>query len=442
VAALLLYAPDMSRAVGFEEIRDVEMNKLVRGLLLRRTRFSPLGIALVAAFMWTETLAWRRNSLIIMIVAFTCGQLLTLREYLRGAPSVRVVGLNTVAMSFGMLAVVALTGGADSPVAPTLMFFCNILPLVLSPWSAGIAAGIVCAGLLLLTAAQALGWYTHAVPTLFGGGAYVGSRTLLLTRGVGFALFSLVSFIVNLRVRQALDEIGRRSIRTRDEALADHAEQMRTLTTVAGEIAHELKNPLASIKGLASLVARDLHGKNAEHMVVLRREVDRMQSVLEEFLNFSRPLVPLSLTEVDLDELCADVLRLHESVAATRGVRLMLEADPGARVRGDRRKLKQILINLVQNALDASPPDAPLRVVVDRGGDKSLRLRVIDRGPGVAPEVAARIFDAGVTTKPNGSGLGLTLSRLLARQHGGELALSSSAVGCTAELTLPEEVWA
>jgi len=97
------------------------------------------------------------------------------------------------------------------------------------------------------------------------------------------------------------------------------------------------------------------------------------------------------------------------------------------------------VINLVQNALDAAPPGTALLLAVD-SRRAMAHVRVSDRGPGIDAEVAERVFDPGVTTKEQGSGLGLVVARGLARQHGGELLLASRDGGGTvAELTLPLE---
>jgi signal transduction histidine kinase len=163
-----------------------------------------------------------------------------------------------------------------------------------------------------------------------------------------------------------------------------------------------------------------------------------MQSILEEFLNFSRPLVPLALGTNDVGALCREVALLHEGLAQERGVALEVEA-AAVPARCDPRKVKQVLINLVQNALEASLPDAEVRIEAEplAGG---ARVRVLDRGRGLDATLSASVFDPGVTTKPRGSGIGLTVARALARQHGGDLVLVPREGGGTiAELTLPAD---
>ena len=191
-----------------------------------------------------------------------------------------------------------------------------------------------------------------------------------------------------------------------------------------------------SIKGLAGLLSRDLSGKSAERMGVLKEEADRMQGILEEFLTFSRPLVPSVAEPVDLRFLVDGVAALHEGMARHRGLKFVTAGNADAEA--DPRKTRQILINLVQNAIEASPAGGTIWIVVE-AGQGSAEVRVEDEGSGPDKDLGERVFQAGVTTKASGNGLGLTIARGLARQQGGDLFLERRPVGgAVARLNLPE----
>jgi len=167
-----------------------------------------------------------------------------------------------------------------------------------------------------------------------------------------------------------------------------------------------------------------------------------MQAILDEFLNFSRPLMPLSQREVGLRELVDHVVDLHEAMAGQRRVELqVLEREP-IRCVCDPRKVEQILINLVQNALEATDPGTRIELELASGPAELVELRVRDAGPGLTPELRAQVFELGVSDKATGSGIGLTVARAIARQHGGELELGAradGARGCEAVLSLPRQ---
>ena len=211
------------------------------------------------------------------------------------------------------------------------------------------------------------------------------------------------------------------------------------LMDVAATVAHELKNPLTSIQGLAQLMAKNAAPgtKEQERFDVMRREIARMATVLDEFRNFSRPLSGLSLKPAPLRRLLEEVVLLSEGSAEPGDVTWTVTADPAVTVTCDPPKVKQALLNLVQNSLDAMGRKGRVDLGLKVDGARAI-LVVADSGPGLAPSVAGRLFTPGVTTKERGTGIGLVVARSIAEQHGGTLALANGATGgCEATLSLP-----
>jgi signal transduction histidine kinase len=226
-----------------------------------------------------------------------------------------------------------------------------------------------------------------------------------------------------------------RGLFMQSELLDSHAERVREMALLSGEIAHELKNPLASIKGLAGLLQKNIvDDKGVERLSVLRREVERMQSILGDFLNFSRPLLPLAKVPVALNHLLDEVMALYEGLAHEQGITIVRQGPEQIRS-CDPRKMKQVLINLLQNAIEASPRGTVIEMATLSDGTMEIR----DRGIGVPTTLEGKIFEPGVSSKSEGSGLGLTIARALMRQHGGELTLRPREGGGTVvSLRLPD----
>jgi signal transduction histidine kinase len=345
---------------------------------------------------------------------------------------------NVSAAVLGQLVVSAASGGFESPLLPMALVFASFVGLFVSRRLSYVLLFAQIAAVWLLAAAAVFRAVPDLTPTAFGGGPRAGhADALLWTDALFLTFFLALARGIGRVTRKAFDAMLRRALAAQEDSLRSHAERAEELTALSAEIAHELKNPLASVKGLAGLLAADGGGeKGAERLGVLRREVDRMQSILDEFLNFSRPLVPLALGQVDLAAVAREVAALHEGLAHERGAALELRLAP-APARCDPRKVKQLLINLVQNALEASPAGAAVEIETALEGG-SARVRVLDRGRGPDPRLGDRLFEAGVTTKSQGSGLGLPIARQLARQHGGDLSLRARpGGGAEAELTLP-----
>ncbi|MFY3744430.1 sensor histidine kinase [Anaeromyxobacter sp. Red801] len=423
---------------GHDQIQREELSRLFGQLVGARLLLVPLVLAAGAWMAWVDPTGWRRAllaAILVTVAAFFIIEYVRFRR--RGGLAPGQVRINLVAAVVGQMTLTAATGGLGSPfiyVAVLLAVIVNVF--VRPPVSAW------------LTAFQVLAVWTFAVLGATGaaplelellGGAARRPPPVGLGLHAGFLTVVLVSIAFAGRAgRKVFEAILRRALAAQQDSLRAYAERAEELTALSGEIAHELKNPLASVKGLAGLLAQGVGpGKPTERLAVLRQEVGRMQAILDGFLNFSRPLVPLVLDDCDVAALAREVAALHEGLARERGV--AVEARGAAvRARCDPRKVKQILVNLVQNALDASPAGAAVELEAAPAPGGGARIRVQDRGPGLDPAVRDAAFSPGFTTKASGSGLGLTIARSLARQHGGDLVLSPRAGGgMVAELTLP-----
>ena len=432
----ILASVEGAQPLSVAEVEDAALESLFQQGVRLRLYFAPfVFLAAVSLLAW-DPAPWRR-ALILAATLFAVSRLTY--EYFRmrrdGLQRTRLSSLLPVPATV-LLVVVSSSGGVDSPIFVMVPLVSVFLCLFLRPRYGIIFAVIAAVVVWTLAAIGWNGWVPTLMPAAFGGGPRVpGPGSLYFTRAFFISLALLWACLVGWVMRGGFQSAIQRALDARDEVLVGHEESTRQLTTLVAEIAHELKNPLASVKGLAALVDRDAQGKEKERLAVLRREVDRMQEILESFLNFSRPLVPLDVAPVRLAEVVDQVAALHEGVARERGVEVRLDVRPDVAVKADARKLKQVVINLLQNALDVTPTGGAVDVVVGphAGG---ARISVMDRGPGVAD--LERVFEPGVTSKERGNGLGLTIARLLARQHGGDVRLiGRPGGGLVAELTLP-----
>ncbi|MGC3997686.1 MAG: HAMP domain-containing sensor histidine kinase [Anaeromyxobacter sp.] len=419
-------------------IEQEEMGRLFGHLAWARVVAIPVAGALACWLLWQDGSAWRRHLLgggLAVIFTFFLVEWL---RYRRSGLTPHAIRVNLFGAAAGIMVVSFASGGIESPFLVTAVPIAVLTSVLIRPPLQLLVPLFQIAAVWVMAVIGARGTIPDFNLGAFGGGPRVGTDVNHLWAHAGFLTFILVvTQVIGRGVRKTFEAILRRRLAAQQESLRVHQERAEELTALSAEIAHELKNPLASVKGLAGLLSQHLpDGKGAERLGVLRREVDRMQSILDEFLNFSRPLVPLALGDSDVAALCREVAALHEGMAKERGVELLVKGGP-VRVRCDPRKVKQVLINLLQNAIDASAPgdEVSLEAGVREGG---ALVRVLDRGQGVDPSLGEAVFSPGVTTKSSGSGLGLTIARSLARQHGGDLALTPRTGGGTsAELTLP-----
>ena len=329
----------------------------------------------------------------------------------------------------GVVAYFVLLGTTGGLGSPLLMMGASLLVTaavaVRDPqWLRGVSflaflAGFVTLALLSNSAAGALvgplAW-TGPWPT----GEYVGI-SLIATVVAMFGIYRMGCTVTRGYERAALELAERR-----EELCSENEGRTRALEGMAARLAHEVKNPLAAIKGLSAHMARNATDrKAAERLAIVAAEADRLQSIVEGFLSFSRGLDDLNLSQVRPFEVVRELSVLLETRAEDAGIAFDITGSDDVVLNADARKLRQALLNVVLNAIQASPRDAKVRIVVARECD-SVLLTVRDDGVGMTPEVLERIRKPYFTTKEGGTGLGVAVARGLVEQHGGQMEFRST----------------
>ncbi|MFS6936660.1 two-component system sensor histidine kinase ZraS [Klebsiella oxytoca] len=230
-----------------------------------------------------------------------------------------------------------------------------------------------------------------------------------------------------------------RSRKQLQEATA-RKEKLLALGHLAAGVAHEIRNPLSSIKGLARYFAERTPADGEAHQLalVMAREADRLNRVVSELLELVRP-AHLKYQSVDLNEVITHSLQLVSQDAASRAISLKFIAQPAlCRIQADPDRLKQVLLNLYLNAIHAIGRDGVITVAVRECGDGRVKVSVADSGKGMTAEQLQAIFTPYFTTKADGTGLGLAVVQNIVEQHGGTIdAESTPGKGALFTLYLP-----
>jgi hypothetical protein len=230
----------------------------------------------------------------------------------------------------------------------------------------------------------------------------------------------------------------------RMESQLDVASRLTAISHITGGVAHEIKNPLNAISLHLDLLRARLGGPDEEvtsELDILSKEVRRLDRVVKTFLDFSRP-VDVKLEEVDLAALAREVAELMVPQARLANIALEFGSpEKTAEIRGDPDMLKQVILNLVTNALDAmtaaKTANGFLKLGVFRE-DESVILQVADNGPGIPGDLRAKVFQLYFTTKPKGSGIGLAMTYRAVQLHNGTIDFSSEdGRGTTFRLHFP-----
>jgi signal transduction histidine kinase len=231
------------------------------------------------------------------------------------------------------------------------------------------------------------------------------------------------------------------------EALMERQEKLASLGMLAAGVAHEIRNPLTAIKAALFIQQKKFRAGTQEFddARLVEREIQRLERIVNDFLLFARPAEP-EMTNVTPAALFQEIQSLFDHSLAENNIQLRIEQSPPLRFRADTAQIKQVLINLVQNAADAIGRNGVITLRARRDRKRLANtdanvvvLEVVDTGKGISPEVQERLFDPFFTTKDSGTGLGLSIAAGIVQKHGGALQYQTQLdYGTTFGILLPE----
>lgn len=338
---------------------------------------------------------------------------------------------------------IGFTGGVTSSYHLILL-----LPVVSAATTLGLA------GTMAVTLLACASYLLFVHPFFLDPARYELTREGMRILGLRVIFLPVVGFLTN-QLAEANRMEAQRSQATAEklaeanrhlqeaEAAMRRSERMAALGQLSAGLAHELRNPLGTVKAAAEMLAKTIPAENAvgrELAGLITSEVDRVNTLVARFLDFARPL-KLQLEENDLGETLERAVARLERVHPPFPVMFYRNFSPDIRpFRFDKELIEQVAYNLLLNAVEASPPQAPITIKT-RPADNWAEFSVIDRGQGIDPAIRESIFNPFFTTKPGGVGLGLALVAKIVGEHGGKISVESEpGAGSVFRVLLPRDL--
>lgn len=295
-------------------------------------------------------------------------------------------------------------------------------------------------GVTVVTAIASLGYFAFLLPIFIDWTTYRMPPGLISLMFLRICFYAIVAFVVYQQAKAKRREMERTKLA---EASLRRSERLAALGQLTAGLAHELRNPLGTIKASAEMLAKPSTRQRPEVMAEMAEyigsEVDRMNGLVSTFLDFARPL-KLHAVQAELRPVLEDISQSLNDTAHNRGVAISIELRPEPfSFIFDPALLRIALANLVQNAIQASTPGSGVEMRAEERGDNVL-IFISDHGEGIQPQHLENIFNPFFTTKSTGTGLGLAIvSRIVDEHHGRVTVFSQPGAGTTFELTLPKQ---
>lgn len=326
-------------------------------------------------------------------------------------------------------AIVYVSGGAASGAVSFYALTCLVGAILVGQRGAALAAALGITVYASLCLALYAGWLLPPVDQR-GGGFTLTAQDLawsLVLNTLGVSVVALLGGYLAERLRLTG---GALQVAT---ARALEAERLALLGRIAAGLAHEIRNPLGSIRGSIEMLRESPALSDEDRLLceIVQREARRLNDLVGDMMDLSKPRAPRA-EATDVAALAREVAALASNDARAADVMVKYEGAEGAVVaRCDGAQLRQVLWNLVRNALQVSPAGATVHVRVETEGPR-VTLAVDDEGPGISDDVGARIFDDFFTTRTHGAGIGLAVVRRILEDHAGmgaRLAVERSVHG-------------
>lgn len=323
------------------------------------------------------------------------------------------------------------------------------LPIILAALWFGLRGGLLCSIIVSIA---------YAPHILFQWGGHV---TMEMEKYLEILLYNIVGGVTGLlsqRERERTVELQKtargleesyQKLQHQSERITVIEEQLRraeklsTLGEMAAVLAHEIRNPLGSIRGTAEILKDDYKPGDPKHefIEIQIKETERLNRVVEDFLKMARPQ-PVDMQPCPVQEELETIVTLVANSARERHIKLMLQPPPvPVIITADGEKLRQAFLNIIINALQATPPGGSVLISTTVSQPAICEIQFRDTGPGIDAETLARIFDPFFTTKSDGTGLGLAITRKIIEGHGGTLMVKSDVGrGTTVTVRLPIQV--
>jgi two-component system sensor histidine kinase HydH len=351
-----------------------------------------------------------------------------------GFPKKRIRGLKAFILA-GLLALITLfhylAWGVQAGILHGILGHLYILPIILGAYWYGIKGGVTVS--IASTVFFLPHLFHHWHDPFLDVYNYIELFLFLLIGGVTGVL-SQMERHQRLRHEEALVRLdeSHRKLKEQTDILFQTEEQLRradrlsALGELSAGMAHEIRNPLGSIKGAVEILKDDYTPDEAkyEFIQILLKETDRLNRIVQEFLGFARPKQP-EFRQADLNAAIESVLALTAQEARKAGVSIDKKLDPAIGKRSlDEGMLKQAFLNMVLNAIQAMPGGGVL-TVESRLRSDTVEVRIADTGVGISEENRRKLFSPFFTTKKNGTGLGLAVTYRIIENHRGRIEVVS-----------------